>query len=82
MSNQNPNPTHLASKTPEKQPLRRARNSRMALSLKEIRKAAQNKPQQPPTDQIESAGKQISASSSVKSQVNPAGSGSPKLPEK
>ncbi|KAL5796547.1 hypothetical protein ACOSQ2_001367 [Xanthoceras sorbifolium] len=77
-----PNP--LTSKTPEKQTSllpRRARNSGVALSIKEIRKAAQTRPQQHRTDQIEAARKQILLWPANQSPSKPAHA-STKLPEK
>ncbi|XP_031265750.1 CDT1-like protein a, chloroplastic [Pistacia vera] len=78
----NPNP--VTTKTPEKpsQLLRRARNSGVALSIKEVRKAAQTRtrPQPHLTDEVEYARGQI-GSWPTKSPVKPA-HGSNKLPEK
>ncbi|KAJ0089843.1 hypothetical protein Patl1_12610 [Pistacia atlantica] len=78
----NPNP--VTTKTPEKpsQLLRRASNSGVALSIKEVRKAAQTRtrPQPHLTDEVEYARGQI-GSWPTKSPVKPA-HGSNKLPEK
>ncbi|KAK3193579.1 hypothetical protein Dsin_024889 [Dipteronia sinensis] len=74
----------LTSKTPEKQPSqlpRRARNSGVALSIKEIRNAAQTRPQQHRTDQIQSARKQILPSPTHQS-PSKSSHASTKLPEK
>ncbi|KAI9182206.1 hypothetical protein LWI28_023125 [Acer negundo] len=74
----------LTSKTPEKQPSqlpRRARNSGVAFSIKEIRKAAQTRPQQHRTNQIQSARKQILPSPTHQSPSKPTHA-STKLPEK
>ncbi|KAK0581096.1 hypothetical protein LWI29_010027 [Acer saccharum] len=74
----------LTSKTPEKQPSqlpRRVRNSGVAFSIKEIRKAAQTRPQQHRTDQIQSARKQILPSPTHQSSSKPTHT-STKLPEK
>ncbi|XP_044491250.1 CDT1-like protein a, chloroplastic isoform X2 [Mangifera indica] len=79
------NPKPLTTKTPEKPSpfLRRARNSGVALSVKEVRKAAQTRTRSQPqlTDEIESAKQQIGSWPTKQSPVKSA-HGSNKLPEK
>ncbi|PON62608.1 DNA replication factor [Parasponia andersonii] len=85
----------LTSKTPEKPPElpRRTRNRNVALSLKEVRKAAeslresnQKNPRDLRTDQISSAKRKIvdfpDQSAAAKSKADAAAAAAPKLPEK